>query len=266
MEAMILERSFFIDYLLQSGTASFDELFNPDYTFVNQPLALHYGLNGVDGEQMQKVSVDRNRGGLLHQGILQILNSDFQATSLVKRGKMIRENMMCHTMGVPSGVDPAAIVLPESAITTRERWDHITGPAASEAQCWQCHQLMNEPGSSLESYDQNGQYRLEEDAYNVMNMMLPIDTSGTLRHSTNLSSLVEYNDARGLTEYFSSSDDIRDCFVESYFRFSQGSRSDNLSEKDLLSLQEQFQISGNIKQMVKTSLLSDFFMFRLNRE
>ena len=124
-------------------------------------MASHYNLslpNPSAPNQYQAIN-SAQRGGLLHQGIVQILNSDFAATSLVKRGKMIRENMLCHKMGVPSGIDPDTIDLPSHAITTRERWDVITGPDASEVQCWQCHQLMNEPGSALENYDQNGIYR-----------------------------------------------------------------------------------------------------------
>ena len=103
-------------------------------------------------------------------------------------------------MGVPSGIDPDTISMPAYDYTTRERWDVITGPDASEGQCWQCHRLMNEPGSALEAYDQEGRYRTTEPAYNNPSVNLPLDMAGILRDNTGLSTLALYADSRDLTQ------------------------------------------------------------------
>ena len=194
---MYYEQDRFIHNWLNDDDASFNKLFNPGYTFVNDTLAQHYDIS-VSQSSTHKVNTQSNRGGLLHQGLTQIMNSDFTATSLVKRGKMVRENMLCHSMGVPSGVDPSVIELPNTAITTRERWDFITGPDASEGQCWECHQLMNEPGSSLEQFDAAGRYRTTEQDYNGSATQLILDVTGTLRDNS-ANPLMQYENARELT-------------------------------------------------------------------
>ncbi|OUS32520.1 hypothetical protein A9Q99_00145 [Gammaproteobacteria bacterium 45_16_T64] len=266
INAMKQEQEDAIGYLLQDGTATFNELFNPGYTFVNSALAVHYGITGINGNEMTRVSTDSNRGGLLHQGLTHILNSDFAATSIVKRGKMIRENMMCHTMGVPSGIDPDAITLPNTPMTTRERWDFITGPEASEGQCWQCHQLMNEPGSALESFDQTGTYRTTEYDYNGSATALALDLSGVLRSNSGLDVLASYNSTRELAETMAASTIARNCFVDNYYRFATGHNADPLVNTDKSLAETQFTTSGDILVLIRQLLQSTSFAYRLDRE
>jgi len=265
IEAMKSEQSAFVEYLLNNGGGTINELFNPGYSFLNDQLATHYDMNLLLGGQVMKANTDRNRGGILHQGITQIHNSDFAATSLVKRGKMIRENIMCHQMGVPSGIDPDTIELPNSPITTRERWNIITGPDASDGQCWACHQLMNEPGSAFEKFDQTGKFREQELAYNDDSIFLDIDASGLIRNNDG-SDFSSYNDARELTELLSNSDKVRECFAESVYRFHTGYEPDLLSLAGLESIQDSFKQNGDIKQLIKQLLNLESAIYRLDRE
>jgi len=262
---MEAERDASVIYSLTQGSATLDELFNPGYTFVNSRLASHYGMSSVSGSTMRKITTDRNRGGILQQGILQIHNSDFTATSLVKRGKMIRENMMCQAMGVPSNVDPLSIQLPATAISTRERWNIITGPDASEGQCWSCHQLMNEPGSVLESYDAAGRYRRTETAYNDENTIVAITTEGVLRSNDSTEDLLSYTDSRDLSEYLANSRVGQDCFVDNYFRFSTGYEVDGGVQADVDQWMNQFRQGGNIWNMVRQTISSESFLYRTER-
>ena len=215
---------------------------------------------------MQKYNVDSLRGGLLHQGIFQVSNSDFSATSLVKRGKFIRENMLCHMMGTPSGVDPDTITLPEHPITTRERWDVITGPNASNGQCWQCHQLMNEPGSALENYDHAGRYRTEESAANDSSVALTIDASGILRDNSGFNTLTQYADARALSEYLAVSEQALSCFVDNAYRFTTGQQTDAQSEAAINALQQDFIIDGDIKTLFIELASSPAALYRSDRD
>ena len=269
IDAMVEEQKLAItDWLNDSDqAATLTRLFSPGYTFVNAALAAHYNLslpNPSAGAQFQQVN-DSLRGGLLHHGIVQILNSDFAATSLVKRGKMIRENMLCHSMGVPSGIDPDTIDLPSHAITTRERWHVITGPDASEGQCWQCHQLMNEPGSALENYDQTGQYRLQETAYNNTNVQLTVDASGILRSNSGAEVLTNYGNARELADYLGESSEVHDCFVDNYYRYSRGFDIDGQVADEISVIQTNFKNDGDVKVMIKALYSSELFLYRLDR-
>lgn len=263
--AMREEQEAAVNYLMDSGSATIDELFNPGYTFVNNELADHYNVSRPGTNLMTKVTTDAQRGGILHQGILQVANSDFAATSLVKRGKMIRENMMCHTMGVPSGIDPSHIEIPANPITTRERWDVITGPDASDGQCWQCHRLMNEPGSALEAYDQEGRFRTTERAYNDSSVTLAIDPAGTLRDNSGLIDIAYYLDARGLAEQLAGMDDVRECYVESYLRYSMGHEPDSLMAGATASMKHSFVEDGNIRELTENTLAAESFLYRLER-
>lgn len=264
--AMETERAQSVINALTNGTATIDELYNPGYSYLNNALASHYGISGVNGSSFSKVTTNDSRGGLLHQGILQVHNSDFSATSLVKRGKMIRENLMCHEMGVPSGVDPATVTLPAEPISTRERWDAITGKDASEGQCWACHQLMNEPGSVLESYDAAGQFRTMEKAFNNSSVNVAIETAGVLSSNDATEILLSYTDARDLSEYLASSPVGRDCFVDNYVRFSTGYDVDNQFKADVDQWSNAFRDTGEIWPMVLDSVKADSFLYRTDRQ
>ncbi|NRB38961.1 MAG: DUF1588 domain-containing protein [Pseudomonadales bacterium] len=255
-------------YLMDFGAATIDELFNPGYTYVNAALASHYAMASVAGAAVQKVNTDSNRGGVLHQGMTHIMNSDFAATSLVKRGKMIRENMMCRNMGIPIGIDPATINIPtDPLITTRERWNFITGPNASNGQCWECHRLMNDPGSSLESFDAAGVYRTEELAYNESPQMtsLPLVVSGILRDNLGESELTSFSNARTLAQYLSASDTVRDCFVESLYQYNSGFTVDSSTRDNIFEVQRLFQQHGNIKSLSKSLLGIESFLLRIDK-
>ena len=265
IQAMKDEQDAFVKYVINSGDASLSELFNPGYTFVNSILADHYDLNVFASNSMTRANTDSNRGGLLHHGITQILNSDFAATSLVKRGKMIRENIMCHIMGVPSGVDPGTIEIPQEPITTRDRWNIITGPEASEGQCWACHQLMNEPGSALENFDQTGKFRLQETAYNDESTWLNINAAGVLRNNDS-SANAEYSGARELAQLLGSNSQVKSCFAESLYQFHFGYHADALTESGLFQVQQSFVQNDNIKSLIKQLLMLESSLYRVDRE
>lgn len=115
IDSMVQEQAQLVGQVLRDG-GSFNALFNPGYTFLDQRLAQHYAIAGVSGDSMRKVSVDPRRGGLLHLGMTQAVNSDYQATSLVKRGIMIREQLLCREFGAPVEADPNEPAYPPRAI------------------------------------------------------------------------------------------------------------------------------------------------------
>ena len=267
INAMLDEQSAFVSDWVMGEAPTLNALFNPDFTYTNAELASFYALGsaylqGVSG--MQKVATPATRGGLLHWGITHAANSDFAATSIVKRGKMIREHLLCHTMGVPVGVDPDTIELPAHAISTRERWDVITGEQASDGQCWQCHKLMNEPGSALEHFDQTGRYRTFEPAYNDANTTVDIDAAGVLRDNSG-NSVASYTDARDLAQVLADSELVQACFVESYLRHSTGHKVDNYTQGVVDGLTANFKRTGHVRGLIIDALLSDAFLYRLDR-
>jgi hypothetical protein len=147
-------------------------LLNADFTFVNEPLAKLYGLEGVSGNEMRRVSLaGTQRGGLLTQASMLTVTSNPNRTSPVKRGKWILENLL---NAPPPPPPPNVPELEEgkpgiTAATLRQRLEQHRAKAA----CAACHQRMDPLGLALENFDAIGRWRTEDAGQ-------PIDASGQL--------------------------------------------------------------------------------------
>ena len=86
---------------------SLRELLVSDYTFLNERLAKHYGIDGVEGNEMRLVALppESPRGGVLTQGTVLAVTSNPDRTSPVKRGLFILDNIL----GIPPPPAPPNI-------------------------------------------------------------------------------------------------------------------------------------------------------------
>ena len=144
--------------------ARITDLLKVPYTFVNGPLADHYGIPNVKGPKFRKVStVGTGRAGLLTHASVLTLTSNPNRTSPVKRGKWIMENLLGEE---PPPPDPDAMQLEDQAELTgtlRQRMEqHRADP-----NCAVCHRVMDELGFALEHYDPVGRYREREDGNEI---------------------------------------------------------------------------------------------------
>ncbi len=175
-EAMQRETELYFDHILREDR-SVIELLDSDYTFVNEELAEHYGLEdtGVEGEELQKIILppDSVRGGVLTQGTLLAVTSNPTRTSPVKRGVFILENIL----GAPPPPPPPNIPGLEDAVTEEELGKlslrETLALHASDPTCASCHMRMDPLGLALENFNAMGRYRDEE-------MNLPIQPEGKL--------------------------------------------------------------------------------------
>jgi len=141
---------------------SVEEFLSADYSFVNERLARHYGISGVQGDDFVRVSLagTQRTGVLTHASIL-TLTSNPGRTSPVKRGKWILENILAEVpppapAGVPS-LEEAGKDL--GALSLREKMElHRKDPA-----CAVCHKILDPLGMGFENFDGVGRWR-EEDA------------------------------------------------------------------------------------------------------
>jgi len=158
------------------------DLITADYTYLNEDLAMHYGLTDVKGDHFRKVRLENEeRFGLLGTGGVLMVTSYANRTTPVIRGAYIMENFQ----GVPPATPPPNVEAfpetPEGATvsqTVRERLEiHRDNPA-----CAGCHDVMDPLGLALENYNAIGQWReRDSDAGNI-----PIDASGQLADGTPL--------------------------------------------------------------------------------
>jgi Protein of unknown function (DUF1592)/Protein of unknown function (DUF1588)/Protein of unknown function (DUF1587)/Protein of unknown function (DUF1585)/Protein of unknown function (DUF1595)/Planctomycete cytochrome C len=170
-EAMRKETEHYFASILRENR-SILELLDSDYTFVNGPLAKHYGIEGVEGDEFRRVTLgDRRRGGILTQASVLTLTSNPNRTSPVKRGQWILQQLL----GTPPPPPPPDVAkLDESQkaaenASLRERMEvHRSNP-----QCASCHQQMDPIGFALENFDAVGRWRTNDGPF-------PIDPAGEL--------------------------------------------------------------------------------------
>ena len=161
------------------------ELFNADYTFVNESLARHYGIPGISGTEFRRVRYpDERRRGLLGHGSVLLLTSMSDRTSPVLRGKWVMEVLMGTPPPPPPPNIPAFDQTENSAngrkLTTRERLElHRANPT-----CNSCHRFMDPIGLALDNFDVTGKWRIRENG-------MPIDTRGTFYDGSSVNSLNE---------------------------------------------------------------------------
>jgi hypothetical protein len=161
--AMRAETELCVDYVFRNDR-SILELIDSNYSFLNERLAEHYGVEGVKGAEMRLVNLpeDSPRGGILaHAGILAI-TSQSTRTSAVKRGLFVLENLL----GTPS--PPAPPNLPsledaEDAFEWREpALREVLESHRRNPVCSSCHSRMDPIGFSLENFNALGMWRTKE--------------------------------------------------------------------------------------------------------
>jgi hypothetical protein len=158
-QAMFDEVSMYISTMVRENLPV-RKLVESDFTFVNDELARHYGLPGIIGPEMRRISTDGvQRGGLLGMGALLTVTSYSQRTSPVLRGKWV----MAEVLGAPPPPPPPVVYTlpaderPQQGLTLRQRLEaHRNKP-----ECKGCHQRIDPMGFALENFDAVGRWRTE---------------------------------------------------------------------------------------------------------
>jgi hypothetical protein len=154
------------------------DLLTADHTFLNERLAMHYGIETVKGARFRQVTLeDTRRDGLLGKGAILMLTAYPNRTSPVLRGAWILDRVL----GTPPPEPPPNVEsLPENrrgqpARTLRERLEqHRDNPT-----CFACHGVMDPLGLALENFNAVGQFRTHDPE-----TLTPIDSSGLLPDGT----------------------------------------------------------------------------------
>ncbi len=156
------------------------ELLTSDETFLNERLAIHYGIPGIRGGEFRRVRLDQSfRRGLLGKGAFLMATSYANRTTPVLRGAYILE----HFMGTPPAAPPPGVeAFPESQeggeqLTVRQRLEQH----ASLKSCHSCHGVIDPLGLALENFNAIGQWRDKD-----IDAGTPIDAHGKLVDGTPL--------------------------------------------------------------------------------
>ncbi|HMD50209.1 MAG TPA: DUF1592 domain-containing protein, partial [Bryobacteraceae bacterium] len=171
------ETEMFFGYILREKRSALD-LFNADYTFVDERLARHYGIPGVYGPQFRKVKLtDPNRRGLLGQGSILAMTSVATRTSPVYRGKYVLSTFL----NTPPPPPPPNV--PSLDESNKDSKVPKTVRAQLELHrknqpCAGCHRVIDPVGFALENFDSVGVWR-DKGADGA-----PLDVAGSLADGT----------------------------------------------------------------------------------
>ena len=176
------EAELFFDSIVREDRSILD-LLSADYTFVNERLAKHYGIQNVYGPQFRRVTLTPEldmRRGLIGKGALLTVTSNAARTSPVTRGKWFLQTFLgVSPPDPPPNVDTTLKIAATDTAgnaktpTMRQIMEaHHTNPT-----CNTCHQIFEPIGLALENFDAVGGWRTQDEGS-------PIDASGVLVDGT----------------------------------------------------------------------------------
>jgi hypothetical protein len=199
---------------LLRGNGSLSRLLKSDEIHVNSLLATFYGIEGVNGDEFQKVKVPANspRGGLLGMAAILAMGGNGERTSPVERGAWVLRHLL-HNPPPPAPPNvPQLSRLEGKPLSSRER----VAAHMEEPQCASCHRKIDPIGFGLENFDAVGKWRtIDRDP--LTNHQWPIDPAGSFHNGP---AFKDYFELRDLIA--SKNDDFAQGFTEGLIEYALG--------------------------------------------
>lgn len=247
--AMLQERRRFVSHVLWEDDARLETLLTASYSFLNGPLADVYEVSGAssDDTTFTQMALDpAERAGVMTQAAMLAAFARPDESSPVKRGKWVRERMLCQDLPPPPAQVPQ-LPAPAEGISNRERFAlHTSSPA-----CAGCHQLIDGLGFGLEHYDSIGAYR-------DMSQGVPVDASGEINHTVDIDG--PYSGGPELASLLASSEQVRDCVPTQALRYAWGRRETADDDCSVAAVKQAFAASdGDLRELVVALTQNDAF-------
>ncbi len=206
--AAIEETRLFVAKLIAADLPA-RNIVDSDFTFLNERLANHYGLEGVQGAQMRYVKLpsDSLRGGLMTQASVLKVTANGTTTSPVVRGNWITERILGVRIAPPPSV-PAVEPDIRGSVTIRQQLEKHR----SDLSCASCHARIDPPGFALEVFDVMGGFRERYRAASenvppekgvgmngqafTFHYGLPVDCAGTLADGRSFQDVQEFKSSK----------------------------------------------------------------------
>ncbi|MEQ8789138.1 MAG: DUF1592 domain-containing protein [Pirellulaceae bacterium] len=167
-------------------------LLDSDFLVVNERLARHYGIAGVEGPEFRRVAIrpEHHRGGVLGMAGLMTLLADGTRTLPMRRGSWVLGELL----GDPPNSPPpnAGEIQPNTSgqnLTVRQR----LALHRSDAVCASCHAKLDPYGLALENYDAIGAWRERFNGEGFRGRDAPVlDVSGEFPDGRKFETLEQY--------------------------------------------------------------------------
>ena len=154
--ASLRETELFFDEVLH-GNLNVANFVDSNWTMLNEPLARLYGIEGVDGLDLRKVSLkpEHHRGGVMtHASVLKV-SANGTTTSPVVRGIWVLDRIL----GTPPPPPPPGVPGVEPDIRGSQTLRQQLDKHRTMESCNGCHRAIDPPGFALENYDVIGGWR-----------------------------------------------------------------------------------------------------------
>jgi len=141
--------------------ASVTNLVDSDFAVLNQPLAAHYGVADVQGNELRPVRVkpEHHLGGLPTQGSVLVANSTGSAPHPIYRAVWLREAILGEEVKPPpANVPPlsdSAGTAAEKAVTIKD----LLRQHRTQESCSVCHASLDPWGIPFEQYNATGKFQ-----------------------------------------------------------------------------------------------------------
>ena len=200
----------FIERMMVDEKAGVAELFSTNVTYANAELAAIYEVDGVTGEEFQRIELDpsRRRGVLTQIGFL-AANAPGAQPDPIHRGAFISERITCSELPPPPDEIPP---IPDvEGQTNRQAIEELTEIPGSN--CAGCHSVFINPlGFPFENYDSTGAFRTTDEGQ-------PVDASSTVildgaEH--------EVSNAMDLADLLAASPSVHACYAKHWVEYSAG--------------------------------------------
>ncbi len=252
-DRLVAETQTFVADAILHGDGTLGALLASHHTFLDAELAQYYGLLPPDAPPgtMVKVPLAPDRSaGLLTQGAFLAAHATSTTTSPVRRGKFVRERILCGEVPAPPpGVDVTPPE-PTPGTTTRQRYaEHSVDPV-----CASCHDMMDPIGLGFEHYDAIGRWR---DTENGLTIDASVELIGVDAESDG-----SYTGLAELAEGLANSPTTRACVARQWFRFAYG--RDDYAEHHVETVEEltaAFEASGgDVRELIVELTQRDMFL------
>ncbi|MCP4785359.1 MAG: DUF1592 domain-containing protein [Fuerstiella sp.] len=222
------------------------EFLAADYSFLNRELAEHYGISGVEGNELQRVSLQSGtRGGLLGQGAFLTASANGVDTSPVVRGIYVLEKVL----GSPPPPPPPDVPTIEPDIRGATTLREQLVKHREIATCAACHRKIDPMGFALENFDAIGAWRDEYEK------KLPIDAAGKLPTGDAFSNVPEFRKLM-----LDRSEQFNRCLTEKLLTYALG-RELEIGDRPATDriLAELKETKGGLRDLIRLVISSDSF-------
>lgn len=234
------------------------ELFTSGEAFLSPELAAHYGIDGIATEGWVDVA-SHGRMGVLGSGAFLSVASNVDDTSPTKRGKLVRERLMCQS--IPPPPPDVMADVPPTALGGECRLDQYR--AHGQGSCAGCHALMDPIGFGLERYDQLGRFR----EYEYFSEGLDLNDACPLDGQGQIAELGAFTDPAGLAQLLVDADIVQDCMVTQLYTFAMGHAPAADDARFVDALGQSFTDSGHrFDELLRAIVTDDAFAYRAEQE